>query len=481
MTDLSEKFTAFEDQIHTQHEALMDMLSTMSDQLAAIAVALAPAPPPTVTLADVIAAIEAGNATALDSLARLTAVAESADAINTTVGDVHLDTMSMDGKLLTIRDDLADVHLDTQSIDQKLLRIRDAINPLDETLPGEGLTSIPWLLYRLVDAIAPEWPRTVSPAMQPGLAALIGLAALYLPEVALINDAIGVPTGDATTTVLGLLSSLQYSNSALVVGQQQLVSCGCPPTAEGCTNPYVSTGLWLAPFGLFQYESVIVATWPTPPTGITYGSYFGLGEDHTELYSDDWTGWSVFVESDQSQYSADTGTLRHPTNAWQAVPDGPGSYSFAVSARGALKVTLCPPDATPPPAFEGVGFVTVGRLIQNNGASTFASQGVAWDLSLAGAGNIFPTPNDGVGETLYIHNCGNNTENGDKSISILTDGLDPTTVFAVVPLNETITVTAPSTRFMYLWTYGRAGASGTGFASICVGWTQADAEAHCPE
>lgn len=482
MTDLSAKFEALESQLTTQHNAVMAALSDIGASLDAIAIALEPADPPLPTLADVVAAIQAGNALAETSQGLLDNISNQSGYIATTVGDIHLDTMSMDEKLLTLRDTLSDVHLDTQSIDQKLLRIRDAINPLDQELPTEDNSSIPWLLYRIMDAINPTWPRLTSVPLQPAVDLLLALAQLQLPNLADIEAALGTPTGDASTTVLGYLSSLQYSNAALVTGQQQLIDCGCPDHAEGCTNPYISAGMWLAPFGLFQFESVMVATWPAPPDGLSYGSYFGIGEDYTELHSDDWTGWTVFVESDQPQYAADTGPLRYPTNVWQAVPPGAGNYAFSVDNRGAIKVTLCPPDVPPDPPFSGSGYAAGSMIVADTGSAVFTSQGeTGLPLNAATIGGISPFPHNAIGETLYIYVCYNTTENADTKVSFSTIDDDPESIIFSVDVGETYTWTVADYPRLYLWSYGREPASGTGMLAVVAAWDAASAAAHCPE
>lgn len=452
MTDLSAKFTSLEDQLHTQHEALMDALSGIGDQLAAIAVALAPAPPPTVTLEDVIAAIRDGNAISTDGLARLTAIADSTDAINTTVGDIHLDTMSMDQKLLTMRDTLGNIHLDTMSMDQKLLKMRDDL--ADLLLEAMNITSATRGTHdRLVDVLA---------------------------ALALLHDAFGAPTGDATSTMLGFLSSIAFSNAKLVDGQQELIKCACPGNPEGCDHPYSSGDMWLAPFGLFGFDGVMVATWPTaPPEGIEYGTIFGITQDNTELYSADWSGWSVYVESSEPQYAQNLGSDRFPTRTWRNMPAGEGSYTFSVNQKGALRVTLCAPDAPPAPEGETGGWSGVGQRLHHTGPSTFQSQS---PLIIGGySENVLnPNPNMSLGSTLYFHNCYNHTRNADKNLYLAMDEDDEGSVFLTVPPGETVpwvVNTSESFIFVYTWSLPEDD-PGHGFL-INFAWTPAEAEAHC--
>lgn len=301
MSNLEEKFEAFEAQSAVQHTALMGAVADTNAKLDALIALWGGAPPTaTVSLADVLAAIQDTNAA---------------------LADVHTDTMSMDGKLLTIRDDLADVHLDTQSIDGKLLIIRDTTSNIYDFL-------------------------TVPDSF-----------------VSQIQAALGTPSGDATTTALGLLSSVAYSNANIsaVTGSpsldllsqveylSQIQACVCAdpnaiPSLTDCTAPFTSTGIVLTPFSFVGFADVAVAVWTGPlPAGMSFGSTFGVEEDHTSLYRDDWAGWRVYVQS--SEFNAayvPTSADRYPTNTWQAFPSGPGEYSFAVRGQGSIRVVLCP-------------------------------------------------------------------------------------------------------------------------------------------
>lgn len=323
MTNLGQKFGSFEEQLATQHAELLAALGTIGTKLDAMTVALGGTPTtPTATLTDVVDAIA---------------------ATNTILGDVHLDTISMD---------------------QKLLRIRDALNPLGESLPLEDHSSIPWLLFRIMDAMNPSWPRPTSVPLQPAMHALLALAQVQYPNLASIHAALGNPTGDATTTALGLLSSIQYSNAGIYnsIGMstgdddtviallKKEVDCGCAQggmasNGGSCAHPFVSSGMQLIPFSAVGGNSVIVAVWSDPlPAGISYGTLFGLTNQYAELYKADWSGWRVLVQSDEQQYAdSATSTSRYPTGVWRALPAGAANYSWAVSERGSIKVTLCAP------------------------------------------------------------------------------------------------------------------------------------------
>lgn len=344
MTNLTDKFDELQTQLANQHNALMARLGDTNAKLDELITLQGGTPPTqTVTLQDVVDAIA---------------------ATNIILADVHLDTQSIDQKALTIRDTLSDVHLDTISMDQKLLRIRDAINPIDENPPVAAKSSIVWTLYRIMDAINPVWPRPTSVPLQPALDLLLALAQIQLPKLTEIDAAIGQPAGDATTTALGLLTSIQYSNTGIYsstgisTGEGDTVlaylreqaDCGCGSGGNSaiggtCSDGFKSSGMQLIPFGAIGGNSVVVATWSAPlPAGIQFGTLFGLVNQYAELESSDWTGWKVLVQSDEQQYAdSATSTARYPTGIWRDMPSGPGNYSWAVSERGGITVTLCAP------------------------------------------------------------------------------------------------------------------------------------------
>jgi len=120
------------------------------------------------------------------------------------------------------------------------------------------------------------------------------------------------------------------------------------PSLPGyCSEPTVSTGQVILPWTLIGGTSQMFAVFDVLPPGLSYGSTFSLADDHTELDATDWTGWRVFVQSDQPQYAdgADLlGVARYPTNQWNAL-DGTNPRAFSIDARGSIKVYLCSPDA----------------------------------------------------------------------------------------------------------------------------------------
>lgn len=300
MSTLEEKFEAFESQVATQHTVLTTAWTATNAKLDQLIALFGGAPPtPTATLEDVVNAI---------------------GATNTILNDIHTDTISMD---------------------QKLLRIRDAINPLGESLPLEDNSSIPWLLFRIMDAINPTWPRPTSVPAQPALSLLLALSQTQLPNLAGMYSRLG-----DLSTVLG---SPADDSQSILRWMEDIAACACSdpnaiPELVDCTDPYASTGMYLTPFSFVGYDNVNSAIWSEPlPDGISFGTTFGIGVDDTELYSDDWSGWRIYVQSSGANFAySPTSAVRLPTNTWQSMPADAASYSFAVRGQDSIKVILCP-------------------------------------------------------------------------------------------------------------------------------------------
>jgi hypothetical protein len=306
MSDLESKFNTFEEQVATQHTALITSLTATNDKLDTLISLFGGAPPTaTTTLEDVLTAIQAGNVL---------------------LDDVHADTMSMDTKLLTMRNTLTDVHADTMSMDAKLLIMRNTLTALYNMLYDSN------------------------------------------PILGQIYSSIGLAVGSTLSALLTSSSSIATSNTALsaVLGSPaddtqsilrwlvDIAACACRdpnaiPVLEDCTDPFTSTGMFLTPFEFVGFENVTSAVWSAPlPAGISFGTTFGIGVDDTELYSDDWAGWRIYVQSSGYNYAYSPTTAdRLPTNTWQAMPAGAASYSFAVRGIDSIKVILCPTPTVP--------------------------------------------------------------------------------------------------------------------------------------
>jgi hypothetical protein len=110
-----------------------------------------------------------------------------------------------------------------------------------------------------------------------------------------------------------------------------------------CVAHYQSSGLNLFPaVPPVTLNAIIYATWTEPlPDGLEYGTSV-LGElDNGILTTTDWSGWSVFVKSEEPQYADDPiSPVRFPTNQWRTM-SGSGARIFSVSERGSIEVHLC--------------------------------------------------------------------------------------------------------------------------------------------
>lgn len=113
-----------------------------------------------------------------------------------------------------------------------------------------------------------------------------------------------------------------------------------PPT---CIEHYMSSGFNLFPaVPPITSSAIIYATFEEPlPDGIEYGTSL-LGDlDNGILTSADWSGFSVFVKSDEPQYADDPlQPERYPTNQWRTMA-GSGARVFSVSERGSIEVHFC--------------------------------------------------------------------------------------------------------------------------------------------
>ena len=170
---------------------------------------------------------------------------------------------------------------------------------------------------------------------------VISLLASLKTGIAALNTAMGIPSGDATTTMLGRLTAIE--------------NCGCrpvgaqPPINGPCATPYASCSIAFIPWVIVGGTNVNVAKWCEPlPDGLEYGTTLGLSDDTTELVATDgWDGWHIFVSSAATVFGKSPLDLeRYPTNTWLPL-SGSDVLSVATDERNSLKVYLCPPADSP--------------------------------------------------------------------------------------------------------------------------------------
>lgn len=189
-----------------------------------------------------------------------------------------------------------------------------------------------------------------------------------------------------------------------------------PDTGLTCSQPYTSTGQRIVPLQLTNWSgNVIYATWSEPlPPGIEYGTVLGLDLDEGTISAADWSGWTVFVQSEEQQFGWDPFSLeRFPTNTVIQM-SGSGNRTFSVSERGSIKVYLCSPGdgggATIPegecadhvptgqnddsyiieipayPADYTMMFSTAATVVDANGVEHFLNYGIQWHQEDTGPG-----------------------------------------------------------------------------------------------
>jgi len=288
MSDLTDKFTALETQLSTQHDAVMTAIGGLDTKLSTIAARLMwDNGEDTFTLAQL----------QYLSLLQLQAIKDSNDSVVTSLGN-----------LTTIMTDMAE---DTSDIHSRLNEIRDATIATAIALgtPGDGIADA----LHLLDSIK------------------AGIEAL--------NTATGIPPGDATTTMLGRLTAIQNC-ICLVAG-----TVPTPPTSQFCASPFTSSGLSFYPTWAGFGTGVNVAVWSEPlPDGVTFGTEFGITVDNTELILDGgWSGAHIWVQSSGPNFGINPlSTERFITNQWVSLPDA-DSISVSVGNGESIQVYICLP------------------------------------------------------------------------------------------------------------------------------------------
>lgn len=167
-------------------------------------------------------------------------------------------------------------------------------------------------------------------------------------------DHVGIPTGDATTTVLGYLAEI--SNRLRCV-------CGdFPPPTTGtnaCESPLESRDDVMAVIGSDGRNYI---TWPDPlPGGLEFESDGTYGPAKVGIVLSDTTGtYSLYVESRASTFRTTSGAPGElPCNRWLPVDAGT-TLELSVPAGELAKAFIC---YAPAPGF--VDCVNVGSDIGN--------------------------------------------------------------------------------------------------------------------
>lgn len=268
-----------------------------------------------------------------------------------------------------------------------LLALKTASDPAAiiaaiNALRGAPVSSLSELFTVLgnIDASASEIAQVVGE---------IGIAPVGVTIKTLITELgnhIGTPTGDATTTLLGLLGSVQYALTQNPAAMSTLysmiramtVSLTTPgnidytvlaeldalrklssaanaalipgPPADMCATPFISNGIAsgvaVTVAGITLSGKITVAVWPTSaPSGLSTSIDPILG--NTGITAVDWSAWKVYVASNACAFGVfAVSTQRFNTNQW-VVLSGGQEFLFYVDGNACLDVYICPVNAPP--------------------------------------------------------------------------------------------------------------------------------------
>lgn len=309
---------------------------------------------------------------------------------------------------------------------------------------------------------------------------------VYLAAIGADTDAtanaLGIPTGDATSTLLGVMYSLQFALTHYGAGDPNLLSViyainegigGVPydslalttvrgliaqqteatgrlldpisyPPVDVCENAYMSNGYVYYQMNFEIFPGIplstpsTIATWPVPPLGYSISRETDAVTNFVRLNSNDWLDWRIYVASSASTFGIHTSTLspaRLPTNQWVSFSPEFMYYdtlSFLVDGSSALKVYICA-------SSQLVGGVAPAGADFTSSTGTSVVNGrryVVWpDLEglTESAGGIELTPaSSWAGYEVYIQTSAPN--------ATLHDITDPAQSIAALPVNQWITL-----------------------------------------
>lgn len=196
--------------------------------------------------------------------------------------------------------------------------------------------------------------------------------------ISLLQAALGLPTGDATTTLLGLLTSIQYQG---LYAQQ-----GRPPTVADigqCGTLATSTGTGDISGRTFARFADISGTDRRYTNTFTLPPYFEVSPP----VGGNWTGWRAYVQSNaQSYFGNPSINISAPVNTWHDLSgDDNIPYAPSVAAGSYLKVYVCGPAA------QTVYVINAVQATLSNGTVVWA---IPWAGQLGVAG-VSGNPNGG--------------------------------------------------------------------------------------
>lgn len=322
--------------LNEQATILQTSVDLLNDKLDTVITLLGGAPPtPVATLDDLLAVLQ----------------------------DIHLDTISMDGKLLSIRnymvnpseepleDDYTSLVYNVMwlrravaattfagSLDYPLQIEQHAFKVLHDSLMSSQTGMIVTILDTLVNALnnigvnsgaSPDYTFT-------------GYLSQVLNWLAKIVGSEGVPIDGGNRNIIELLAKIADR-------PESQIGSGLLPD-QICIDPYASTGMTLVPWSILDgiHDLTFAVFKTTLPTGISYGTIFGLGVDYTELHhtSGNWSGYKIYVASSAANFalnavSIESSLSRYATNVWIDISFLETNLSVFVNGVDSLKVYLC--------------------------------------------------------------------------------------------------------------------------------------------
>lgn len=291
-------------------------------------------------------------------------------------------TTNLTDKISTLSDRLDTVIAKLETSNTKLTEIATSLTGASGNIDATPIVAA-------IAALRGDGPENTVKSLNQSLWNLAGPApGKTLTDVhALLSDLksnLGLPTGDATTTLLGLLASVQYAlatdSAATLYGLVKVIAgeLSLPSTiddsvlslldkirtasnatnialkplaipSDACTNAYTSNGtantnISLGVVGGGASGSIggpiTMATWPAlPPAGITIGSSLIYGND--TLHSDDWSNYRIYVGSKAASFGVSfLAAQRFNTNEWITLA-GNEDFTFFVDGYVGLTVTIC--------------------------------------------------------------------------------------------------------------------------------------------
>lgn len=322
--------------LNTKSGDIIDLITLTNEKLDALLSALG-APPPTAT-------------TTLDDIKAVL------DSINTTTSDNNV----------------------------ILARLRNAVYPLSDPAIGTDKSSIAWSVYRIMLSTALPWSsvNTSSPytdglldiitryidtemssirnqlsnlnsavlniALNLGINPIIetqeytGYLSSVLGLLGQASDALGAPSEADDRDIIQLLAKMADRPES-PIGSGLL-----PP--DLCSDAYISSGMTIVPYNVLQVlQSIMFAVFPDPPpSGVTFGTIFGVGVDNTELHNEsgNWEGWSIYVASSAANFALNgedisSNLARYATNVWLDLSFLASNLSVFVGGSDSLRVYLC--------------------------------------------------------------------------------------------------------------------------------------------